>query len=253
MNLPAENYIRKFFNKFDWRQHPEAALRYYPVVRAIRKLNLVDSKILEIGSGSLGIVPYLKREIDGVDIDFSGPQTKLLNKIKGSANNLPFTKNSYDVVISVDVLEHLNKENRADAIYENLRVAKHLAVIVAPVGELAQEQDKKLDEYFFKKFSKRNQYLIEHVSNGLPKTEEVLVFIDKSLRKLNKKAKVESYPNLNLFVREILMRTWISKSKFFYYFYLKGFLLLLPILKLANFGNCYRRVFVVEFAPHQIS
>src|SRR3989344_7043291 len=248
MNLPAEKHIRKFFNKFYWRQHPEAALRYYPVVTAIKKLSLADSKILEIGSGSLGIVPYLKREIDGVDVDFSGPKTKLLNKIKGKANNLPFAKNSYDVAISVDVLEHLNKEERFDAIYENLRAAKHLAVIVVPVGELAQEQDRKLDEYFFKKFGRRNQYLKEHVSNGLPKTEEVLVFIDKSLRKLNKKAKVESFPNLNLLVREILMKTWISKSKFFYYLYLKGFLLLLPLSKLLNFGNCYRKVFVIEFA-----
>ena len=248
MNLPAENHIRKFFNKFYWRQHPEAALRYYPVVQAIKKLNLADSKILEIGSGSLGIVPYLKREIDGIDIDFSGPQTKLLNKIKGKANNLPFGKNSYDVAISVDVLEHLNKEERFDAIYEHLRVARHLAVIVVPVGELAQKQDKKLDEYFFKKFGRRNQYLEEHVLNGLPKTEEVLVFIDKSLRKLNKKAKVESFPNLNLVAREILMRTWISRNKFFYYLYLKGFLLLLPLFRLLSFGNCYRRVFVIEFA-----
>ena len=248
MNLRAEKYIRKFFNKFYWRQHPEAALRYYPVVKAIKKLNLEDSKILEVGPGSLGIIPYLRREIDGVDIDFSGPRTKLLNKIKGKANNLPFAKNSYDVTISVDVLEHLEKGERQDAIYEILRVAKRLAVIVVPVGELAQEQDKKLDEYFFKKFGRRNQYLEEHVSNGLPKTEEILVFIDKSLRKLNKKAKVESYPNLNLFVREILMKTWITKSKFSYYLYLKGYLLFLPFLKLLNFGNCYRRVFVIEFA-----
>jgi len=248
MNLRAEKYIRKFFNKFYWRQHPEAALRYYPVVKAIKKLNLEDSKILEVGPGSLGIIPYLRREIDGVDIDFSGPRTKLLNKIKGKANNLPFAKNSYDVTISVDVLEHLEKGERQDAIYEILRVAKRLAVIVVPVGELAQEQDKKLDEYFFKKFGRRNQYLEEHVSNGLPKTEEILVFIDKSLRKLNKKAKVESFPNLNLVAREILMKTWITKSKFSYYLYLKGYLLFMPFLKLLNFGNCYRRVFVIEFA-----
>ena len=245
MSLPAEDYIKKFFNKFYWRQHPEAALRNYPVVEAIKKLKLFDSKILEIGSGSLGIIPYLKREIDGVDIDFSGPQTKLLKKIKGRANSLPFEKNSYDVTISVDVLEHLNKGERLDAILEVLRVAKRLAVIVVPTGALAEEQDKKLDEYFFKKFGFRNQYLKEHVSNGLPKTEEVLVSVDKALRKLNKKAKVESYSNLNLFVREILMRIWISKNRFFYYLYLKGFLLFLPVLRLANFGNCYRRVFFI--------
>ena len=248
MSLSAENYIRIFFNKFFWRQHPEAALRYWPVVREIKKANLEKSKILEVGSGSLGIVPYLKRAIEGVDIDFSGPQTKFLNKIKGEAASLPFGKNSYDVAISVDVIEHLESEKRLKAIYELLRVAKNLAIIVVPAGSLSEDQDRKLDLYFQKEFGYKNQFLKEHVLNGLPKVEEMLVAIDKSLRKLNKKAEVESYPNLNLVIREILMRTWISKNKFFYYLYLKGFLLILPLLKSANFGNCYRRVFVVEFA-----
>src|SRR3989304_1300846 len=94
MNLNGKILIRNFFNKFYFRQHPEAALRYLPVVSAIKKGNLVNSKILEVGSGSLGITPYLKREIDAVDIDFSGPRTNLLNEIKGQADDLPFRKNS---------------------------------------------------------------------------------------------------------------------------------------------------------------
>src|SRR3989344_844655 len=111
-----KDFWRDFFNRFFWRQHPEAALRYYPVVGQIKKANLEKSKILEVGSGSLGIIPYLKREIDGVDIDFSGPQTRFLNKIKGEAIDLPFGKNSYDVAISVDVIEHLESEKRLKAI-----------------------------------------------------------------------------------------------------------------------------------------
>ena len=111
MNI--ENIIKKFFDKFFWRQHPEAALRYLPVAEFIKKAGLSDSKILEVGSGSLGIIPYFKKSIDGLDIDFSGPQTKLLNKIKGNVTSLPFRKNAYEVVISVDVLEHLEKEKRA--------------------------------------------------------------------------------------------------------------------------------------------
>src|SRR3989338_2288502 len=108
MNSNAENLLKKFFNKFFWRQHPEAALRYLPVVAEIKKSGLMDPNILEIGSGSLGIVPYLKKNIDGLDIDFSGPQTKMLKKIRGKADSIPFRKNSYDVSISVDVIEHLD-------------------------------------------------------------------------------------------------------------------------------------------------
>lgn len=241
------NFANKFFSKFFWRQHPDAALRYFPVVSAIKKNKLENTKILEIGSGSLGITPYLKKEIDGVDIDFRGPQSKLVNKIKGKADDLPFRKNSYKVVISVDVLEHIKRENREKAIFEMLKVAEKLAVIVVPVGELSEKQDEDLNKLWSRVFSTKDQYLEEHVENGLPKVNEILVAVDRSLRKLDKKAKVTSFPNVNLTVRKLLMRTWITKNKLMYYLYLKGYLLLLPLLKNANFGDCYRRVFVIEF------
>ena len=247
MNSRSRKLIQDFFTKFFWRQHPEAALRYSPVVGEIKKLKLTDSKILEIGSGSLGITPYLKKQIDGIDINFSGPKSPYLVKIKGTATNLPFRKNSYDVVISVDTLEHLNKQERPKAIYEMIRVAKKLAMIVVPVGELSENQDQELYARWRKIFGDEDQFLKEHVQNGLPLTEEILVHIDKSKRALGKKVKIKSFPITNLTLRNILMKTWISKNKLLYYLYLKGYLLLLPPLKLANFGNCYRRVFVIEF------
>lgn len=250
MNFNARKILKKFFERFFWRQHPEAALRYLPVVAAIRRAGLTDAKILEIGSGSLGIIPYLKRPIDGIDIDFSGPATPLLTKIKGSAENLQFRANSYDVAICVDVLEHLPPQNRQKAIYEMLRVAKKLAIIVVPVSDLSQAQDRELDLLWRQIFGRENQFLAEHVKNGLPTQDQILVYLDKCRRLLKKNVKVSSAPLLNLQVRQLLMRTWISKNKFLYYLYLKGYLLLLPLLALANFGNCYRRIFVIEFTPN---
>lgn len=241
------NFVKKFFDTFFWRQHPEAALRYLPVVSKIKKAKLQDSKILEIGSGSLGIAPYFKREIDAIDVDFTGPQTKFINKLKGSAWDLPFKKNSYDVTISVDVFEHIGPDLREKAIYEMLRVTKSLALIVVPSGEAAEEQDKKLQKKWNRVFSQKNQFLEEHVKNGLPTPEEIFVYVDKAARKLGKIAKTNSFPNLNLTIRSILMNTWITKSKFKYYLYLKGFLLLVPILRFCNFGKTYRRIYVIEF------
>jgi len=246
--MSLQSSIKRFFSKFFWGQHPDAALRYAPVVSEIKKAKLENSKILEIGPGSSGIIPYLKIKIDGIDVDFSGePQTDLLNKIKGSADQLPFRKNSYDASISVDVIEHLKSEERAKAIFEQLRVTKKLAVIVVPIGELSQNQDKEMEARWNKIFGEKNKFLSEHVENSLPTADQILVNIDKSARKLEKKIRVRSYPNLNLTMRKILMYTWITKNKLIYYLYLKGFLLLLPVLKLANFGDCYRRVFVLEF------
>lgn len=247
MNFNARKILKKFFERFFWRQHPEATLRYLPVVAAIRRAGLTDAKILEVGSGSLGIIPYLKRPIDGVDVDFSGPSTSLLTKIKGNAESLPFRKNSYDVVICVDALEHLPSQNRQKAIYEILRVAKKLAIIVVPVGDFSQNQDKELEILWRKVFGWPNPFLSEHVKYGLPTQDQILVYIDKCRRLLKKDIKIKSWPLLNLQVRQLLMRTWISKNKLSYYLYLKGYLLLVPLLALANFGNCYRRIFVIEF------
>lgn len=253
MNSNVKNEIRRFFNKFFWRQHPETALRYAPVVSEIKKAHLENSKILEIGSGSLGITPYLKKEVDGLDIDFSGPKSDILKRIKGQADDIPFHKNTYDVSISVDVIEHLDTSRRERAIYEMLRVAKKMAILVSPEGENSEIQDKNLHEKYLKVFKRSNQFLEEHVNYGLPKKEEILVSLDKSLRKLKKNGKTRSYPNLNLSIRNILMQTWITNNKFLYYLYLKGYLLLVPIIKYCNFGKTYRRVFVIEFERQKTS
>ena len=117
-----------------------------------------------------------------------------------------------------------------------------------PIGKLSEEQDRQLYAHWNKIFKTKNQFLQEHIENGLPLVDEILVWIDKSLRKLDKRASVKSRPILNLAVRQLLMKTWISKNKYLYYLYMKGYLLLLPLLRLANFGNCYRRIFVIEFA-----
>lgn len=248
MKTSLEKILKNFFDKYFKNQHPETALRYLPIVSVIKRKGLQDTSILEVGSGSLGITPFLKKPIDGLDVDFSGPQTKLLTKIKGSAFDLPMRKNSYDVVISVDTLEHIPKNQREKSIYEMIRASKRLVVIVVPTGKLAELQDQNLEKYFQKVFGEKDQFLEEHVQNGLPQNDEILVGIDKSLRQLSKKAVISSRPLLNLAVRNLLMHTWISKNKYVYYTYMKGYLLLLPILRFANFGNCYRRMFVIELA-----
>lgn len=247
MNLSVEDNLKIFFNKFYPFQQTGEALKYAPVVSEIKRRGLAGSKILEIGPGTLGITPYLKTQKDARDIDFSSLKSNLLTKIVVKGEKFPFKANAYDVSVSVDSLENIPFVNREKAVFEMLRVAKRLAIIVVPCGEAAENQDKQLRNYWNKIFNKKNQFLEEHVKNGLPNVEEILVYIDKSKRQLDKNAQIKSYPNLNLFVRNILMRTWITKNKYSYYLYIKGYLLIVPILKYCNFGKTYRRVFVIEF------
>lgn len=247
MFLKNSDKIKIFIRKYYWGQHPEAALRYAPVISEINKLRINEPKILEIGSGSLGITPYFKKNIDAVDIDFSGPKSPYINKIKGKAWDLPFKKNSYDITISVDVLEHIPPNLREKSISEIVRVTKRLAIIVVPTSVESEEQDRELHERWNRVFNIKNLFLEEHVKHGLPQADEVLVYIDRSKRIQKKSLKVSSYPNLNLIIRKILMYMWITKNKYIYYIYLKGLLPFIPMLKLCNFAKTYRRVFVIEF------
>lgn len=245
--MSLKDKILSYLKKYFWGQHPEAALRYIPVISEVKKSGLTNGTILEIGSGSLGITPYFKRKVDAVDVNFSGPKSPYVNKIKGKAWQLPFKKNSYDISISVDVLEHIPPSYREKSILEMLRVTKKLAVLVVPTSTDSEGQDKDLQKKWNKTFKIKNLYLEEHTKYGLPQADEILVMIDRSKRSLKKNLSVKSYPNLNLYVRKALMNLWITKNRYVYYLYLKGLLPLVPVLKYVNFGKTYRRVFVIEF------
>ena len=105
-----------------YRWHPEVAIRYLPIVSEIKKFPK-DTKILEVGSGGLGIAPYLGRLVVGLDNNFSGPSHPLLKQKKGKGEKIPFKDSSFDIVISVDTLEHVPSEKRSLMIDEMLRVA----------------------------------------------------------------------------------------------------------------------------------
>src|SRR3989344_8357082 len=113
MNIPDR--IRRLVY---YRQHPETAIRYYPIVELLKKLKLDKSQILEVGSGSYGISPYLRKNITGVDMSFDEPEYPKLKQVIGSADMLPFKNNQFAVVILSDVLEHLPKKIREQSLME---------------------------------------------------------------------------------------------------------------------------------------
>jgi len=204
---------------------------------------LENSKILEIGSGSYGITPYLKKPITGVDFDFSEPETPLLRQVKGTGDKLPFKNNEFEICILSDVLEHIPENKREKTLEEAVRVASKMVIISGPFGKEAAQQDKYLAHYSFKKLGSMHYFFIEHLKYGLPETKEV-----ERILKKNKKVKdtkiVGRYFNLR--VRKWLMKRFISRTKLGYYFYLKGLMLIVPMLRGMNSDPCYRRLIEVE-------
>lgn len=244
------NKIKEFLIKlssfwFFYRWHPEVAIRYLPIVDEIKKLNQ-DLNILEVGSGGLGIVPYLNKKVTGVDVEFKPPIHPLLNKIKASAAKLPFEDSSFDAVISMDMLEHINKKEKEKAIFEIVRVGRRKIFIGVPVGKEAWQQDKKLDEYYQKLFGKRFLFLEEQINFGLPEKEEIHDIIEEAGISHQKKLNIKIVGNENLNLREFLMKGWMSKNFFAEIFYRKIMLLFLPFIRHFNQEPFYRQIFFVD-------
>ncbi|MFC1653807.1 class I SAM-dependent methyltransferase [Patescibacteria group bacterium] len=224
------------------RWHPTIALRYLPMIKEIDR----DESVLEVGSGSLGVGPYLKRSFTGVDLDFPGPNWPKMKKVKASATKLPFKDNSFDVVVNSDVLEHLPKKDRQTAINEMARVCKKKLIIGVPIGEKAHIQDKKLDQLYLDKLGKRHPFLEEQVELGLPEIKDIEKSIQESFKKYEKNFQIEIIPNMNLKMRMWLMRGWMSESKIADLFFRKALLIAIPFMALFNSPPTYRQIFIVK-------
>lgn len=229
---------------FFYRWHPEVALRYLPIVSELKKLPQ-NVKVLEVGSAGLGIAPYLRRDVTGVDTNFSPPYHKLLKRIKASATYLPLEDNSFDCVISVDMLEHLDKKNRAKAISEMLRVASKEVIIAVPCGRESLNQDLKLDKYYKNKTGHNYHFLREQIDFGLPDQKDIHDTISKMALALDKNISIKVSGNENLNLREILMKGWMSQNLLINFFFRKLILFFLPILKNINQEPTYRRIFYI--------
>jgi hypothetical protein len=111
--------------------------------------------------------------LDVVDCDLPG-------YVKGDWAALEFPDASFDLVVSVDTLEHIPRPRRAEFWRELLRVARHGVIVLAPFGtpdvELAEEL---LFEYIKTELGAQHQQLKEHREYGLPRLDEWLSYLEQ--------------------------------------------------------------------------
>lgn len=214
------------------RWHPEVAIRYLPIVAEIKKNHY--QSILEVGSGGLGIAPYLGRPVTGLDTSFKPPYFSLLNRVVGSGEKIPHADKSFDVVIAVDILEHVKSTSRAKVVSEMLRVAKQEIIVAVPVGKKSLAQDKRLDIAYRRIHGQAYPFLAEQIDFGLPTKQEILSLLGDNV-------KVED--NEPLVLRNFLMRGWMKPDFFSKLFYWKILLLAIPLFRYFNQPPYYRAIF----------
>jgi len=167
--------------------------------------NLKGKKILEIGCGDGGVVQFLKDENEVYGVDISKNALGLLEQqgIKGalidiSKEDLPFKDSEFDVIIILEILEHLKSPQ--NAIEEIQRVLKKNGKLIISIPNPRTGHKFIYPSLFqlknFKRYLLNNKFLIlSTTSYGIcpPFWKLIDPFINKEFKKqkqeLNKSSK----------------------------------------------------------------
>lgn len=243
----AARHLKRFKFFLFGHRSPDEALRYLAAADIIKEYGYKKSRILDVGSGDLGIKPYAKDlEVVGLETTRSltdRDESFKKNIYKGGA--FPFPPDSFHLVMSVDSLEHVKKDKRFFLLKEMFKVSSKGVLVICPCGEHSLKQDQDLLQYA-RKQGADTQFLEEHIKNGLPESEELEAMIKKAATEAGKKVRVVvKEGNSNMCLRGGLMKLKISANFFLRSLYYL-FSLLMPLRKTFNGGRCYRRVYYFE-------
>lgn len=153
-------------------------IRYAPVLSLLARRR--PQRILEVGPGSQGLGKFLARRFVGAGTDFLDytgvarrPNPWML-AVRADAAALPFAADTFDLVLMIDVLEHVPPGARAGIVNECVRVARGTAAIGFPAGGAAESLDREHDRWLAARGLERPGWLAEHLAHVFPSTGEIV-------------------------------------------------------------------------------
>lgn len=169
--------------------------RYADTIREIRRINGRNFSgkyfVLEVGSGGKGVSNFLDHEKYAIVL--SDVQREALIGIKTKAplvvadgHKLPFKNEMFDIVVSVDTVEHVPKSSRHVFLNELRRVCKNKIILHFPTEDNSmykgREYDFKFNYYHRQIFGTDDQSTREHIESIHPTIAEICeVFLDSRL------------------------------------------------------------------------
>jgi SAM-dependent methyltransferase len=145
---------------------PHHIPRYAPVQRLLRELP-PGARVLEVGSGSEGLATWWKHPFVGVDIKFEFRRPPNMLSVQGDAAHLPFADDTFDLVVCVAVLLHMEGVATVEAVCHEIgRVTRGKAVVVTPAGVPAHESDLRMLAWLRRSEIDIGQWFSDQVSRG---------------------------------------------------------------------------------------
>jgi len=153
-------------------------VRYGLVRRLVRHHR--GGAICEVGAGRHGMSQYFPGiPFVGVDLDFKdygGPAVALapeMRGVKADARFMPFRDRSFDLVFSLDMIEHVPADCRADVITELARITRSDLVVAFPCGTVARDADRRQAAALAARGAPIPGWLAEHLEIRYPMPEEM--------------------------------------------------------------------------------
>ncbi len=132
----------EYLLKGDYHREIDRNWRYYPVylaklefVRDFLAKIPVDTRILDIGCGEGILVEEFRGrgyDIIGMDLNYSSEYVK-----KGDITAMPFDDGEFNLVLCLDIIEHLNFHEQEKAVAEVKRILKKDGKLLLTIPNLA--------------------------------------------------------------------------------------------------------------------
>tara|TARA_Y100000310_G_scaffold339954_1_gene434243 strand:- start:1586 stop:4060 length:2475 start_codon:yes stop_codon:yes gene_type:complete len=166
------------FKKNIYKLHFDLFSKYSSLCSMVNKLRKKRKHtILEVGAND----PTLTKFLPNDTITFLNKENfDLDNFVHSTTKYFPFSDATFDFVVSLDTLEHMNPDERLDFLKELIRSSKYYVVLGFPfLTNKAQKFEDYACHFYKDLMGKNHSYLKEHAAFTLPDYKKIVSYLEE--------------------------------------------------------------------------
>jgi SAM-dependent methyltransferase len=239
----ASDRISRFLYKWGW----DTRCRGLDTVRALDGLVGPKTTVLDAGCGEYGISTFLRAaKITGSDILPAEEIRGEMKYVPGSIIDLPFEDREFDIVLAIDVLEHLPDHLREQAVSELVRVASKAVLMTYPSTPGGRAVDEDFATGLLSRGQETPEWLAEHLAGPYPDTRALVEYLQQRSKRTIESVVAIPSERLNN-ARLVRWGALKSPSLFLATSVITG--LMYRFVPRPNERNAYRTILLARFAP----